>query len=64
MNGLEFLSEKIGRKQLICITGMIILQMADAVTWQIMAVAFGGIVAQFIIDWRKPRAAKVNPPAS
>jgi len=50
MNGLEFLAEKIGRKQLIAITGMITLAGVGAPSWQIMAVAFAGVVAQLAID--------------
>ena len=65
MNGLEFLAEKIGRKQLISITCMIILQLAGAPTWQIMAIGFAGIGSQFAIDWKNPRAKKEGkiPPA-
>lgn len=54
MNGLEFLAEKIGRKQLIAITAMIILAYVKAPSWQIMAVGFAGIVSQLIIDWFHP----------
>ena len=55
MNGLEFLSEKIGRKQLIAIVGMIMLVQVGAESWQVMAVAFAGISSQLIIDWFRPK---------
>ena len=55
MNNLDFLSEKIGRKQLITICGMIILAQVGAESWQVMAVAFAGIISQLVIDWFRPR---------
>lgn len=65
MNGLEFLAEKIGRKQLIAIMGMIMLAQVGAASWQVMAVAFAGIGSQLIIDWRRPKQSVIkNPPAT
>ena len=55
MNGLDFLAEKIGRKQLIAIVGMIMLAQAGAESWQVMAVAFAGIGSQLVIDWFRPK---------
>lgn len=60
MNGIEFLAEKIGRKQLICITAMIILAQAGADSWQITAVAFAGIGSQLVIDWFRPQKARAK----
>jgi len=62
MNGLEFLSEKIGRKQLIAITGMIVLAQVGAESWQVMAVAFAGIISQLVIDWFHPKANEQTKP--
>jgi len=58
MNGIEFLADKIGRKQLITIMAMIILAQMTSPSWQVMAVAFAGIGSQFLIDWVKPRKKK------
>ena len=58
MNGLEFLAEKIGRKQLIAIVAMVLLAQMEAYNWQIVIVAMAGIVSQFAIDWKNPRARK------
>ena len=54
MNGMEFLAEKIGKKQLISIVGMIILSQMSAESWQVMAVCIAGIASQLVIDWFKP----------
>lgn len=60
MNGLEFLAEKIGRKQLIAIVGMIVLAQVGADSWQVMGVAFAGIASQLLIDWFRPREKRTN----
>ena len=62
MNGLEFLADKIGRKQLITIAAMIILAQMGAPSWQVMGVAFAGITSQFVIDWRKKKTNKPTTP--
>ena len=56
MNGLEFLAEKIGRKQLITITAMIVLATMEAESWQVMAIGLAGIVSQLVIDWFRPQS--------
>lgn len=55
MNGLEFLAEKIGRKQLITIVAMIVLATMEAESWQVMAIGLAGIGSQLIIDWFRPQ---------
>lgn len=62
MNGLEFLAEKIGRKQLITIVAMIVLAQIEAPSWQVMAVAFAGIGSQLVIDWFRPAREDVKQP--
>ncbi len=58
MNGLEFLAEKIGRKQLITIVAMIVLAQMGAEPWHVTAVAIAGIGSQFVIDWLRPKTDK------
>lgn len=58
MNGLDFLAEKIGRKQLVAIVAMIMLSQMSAESWQVMAVAFAGIGSQLVIDWFRPKTEK------
>lgn len=50
MNGLDFLAEKIGRKQLIAIVGMIVLAQVGVPAYQITLVAIAGIGSQLLID--------------
>lgn len=58
MNGLEFLAEKIGRKQLIAIVGMLLLSQMEGTSWMVTAVAFAGIGSQLVIDWYHPTNKK------
>lgn len=60
MNGLDFLAEKIGRKQLIAIVGMIVLAQMGAASWQVTAVAIAGIGSQLLIDWFRPRTKRTS----
>ncbi len=60
MDVLDFFAEKIGRKQLIAIVGMVVLWKMGAPSWQVMAVAFAGIGSQLLIDWFHPRKKQQN----
>lgn len=51
MTWAKALSEKVGRKQIITITGMLILWQAKAPSWQIALVCIAGVVSQFLIDF-------------
>lgn len=67
MNGMEFLAEKIGKKQLISIVGMLIISQMSTEIWQVICVCvvcLAGIASQLVIDWFKnPSSEKtVNPP--
>lgn len=65
MNGMDFLAEKIGKKQLISIVGMIIISQMSTEIWQVICVCvvcLAGIASQLVIDWFK-KPGQPEPPA-
>lgn len=61
----EAIKDKVGRKQLIAIVGMVLLSQMGADSWQVVIVALAGIGSQLAIDWFRPKADKgdvVVPP--
>ena len=63
MNGIEFLAEKVGKKQLIAIVGMIVLMQMQAESWQVMALGIAGVAAQLVFDITKALFRNTEEPA-
>lgn len=52
MNLSEIINDKLGRKEIMCLTGMYLLQSQP---YLCVAIGLVGILSQALADWRNPR---------
>jgi len=52
MNLSEIINDKLGRKEIMCLTGMYLLQSQP---YLCVAIGLVGIISQALADWKSPR---------